>query len=321
MKPLLNLQPETLIDMQIVDWGYTTELKARTYSHFKRWIDKGMNTPLGYLSDERGDKREDLRHYFSDAKSAIVFLFDYTPAKKFISENSSKAKIASYTQGFDGKDYHFWIRERLEKIGDLLISEDSSLEFKVSLDIHPVLERDLAYRAGLGWFGKNTMLISQKHGSFFLIGSLILNKELKVKTIEVDTDHCGSCTRCIDACPTNAILENGLSIDTSKCISTHTIEVFKDEKPPVGYPTKTEEVFGCDICQDVCPWNTRPMEKAKSGICNDKFYKFFNREISEIWNDIESMSNNEFKRFFFGTSFYRSGKRGLLKNLRPYLLA
>ena len=321
MKSLLNLSAETLSDMQIVEWGYTNELKARTYPEFKQWIDKGLNSPLEYLSGERGDKREDLREYFPQAKSAIVFLFDYTSAKKFMVEKAGSQRIASYTQGFDGEDYHFWIRERLGKIGNSLVTKVDGLEFKISLDIHPVLERDLAYRAGLGWFGKNTMLISQKHGSFFLIGSLILSKTLNLNVSEIDTDHCGNCTRCIDACPTNAIMNEGLSLDTSKCISTHTIEVFKDKESPAGYPTETQEIFGCDICQDVCPWNSKPLKHTKSFLNNEKFYGFFTRDISEIYSDIESMSNNEFKRFFFGTSFYRSGKRGLLKNLRPYLLA
>lgn len=319
MKPLFNFTVDDLQKYKIIDWGYTEELSARTYHHFESWLKKGVNEPLHYLEGKRGKIRESLIEFYPEAKSAISFLFDYTPAKKTMLSESEKTKIASYTMGFEGEDYHFWIGRRLEEIGKKLKDDIFELDFKLTLDIHPVLERDLAYRAGLGWFGKNTMLISKSQGSYFIIGSLIFNQKLDFESRNIEADHCGTCTRCIDACPTNAISKDFPEIITDRCISTHTIEVFKDETPPKGYPTTTHEIFGCDICQDVCPWNSKPLARASSEVIENKFYDFFSRDINIIYSEIKEMSNNEFKRFFHGSSFFRSGKRGLLKNLRPYL--
>lgn len=319
MNTLLTLTADQLSKMRISDWGYTESLEATSFNQLKEWISLKLNGPLKYLEGERLEKRKSLLELYPESRSALVFLFDYTETKKSLNSQNQNQKVASYTLGFNGEDYHFWIKGKLNLIGEELKKSRPGLNFKISLDIHPVLERDLAHRAGLGWFGKNSMLISKEYGSFTLIGSLILNQTLDLDIKEIESDHCGTCRRCIDACPTIAIKEGSLTIDANKCISTHTIEIFKDEKPPEGFPTPTEEIFGCDICQDVCPWNSKPLDKSVARVSDDKIYTFFNRDILEIYNDIEGMSNNEFKKFFFGTSFFRSGKRGLIKNLRPYL--
>ena len=317
MNNLKHISTQTLQSMQVVSWGHTNNLKAMTFNQFNDWVASGLHGSLNYLADERKDKRKSLTQVYPDAKSALVFLFDYRAAAKLNQEGKPTSKIASYTIGFDDQDYHFWIKEKLKTIGELLKEQDENLSFDISLDVHPVLERDLAYRAGLGWFGKNSMLINKEFGSYQLIGSLILNKELGLTLKEIETDHCGTCTRCIDACPTNAILDN-TTIDASKCISTFTIETFKDESPPKGYPTKTNEVFGCDICQQVCPWNTKPLSKVES-LLTSKWYDFFNRSFDKIYKEISEMSNNEFKKFFKGSSFERGGKRALLKNLKLFI--
>jgi epoxyqueuosine reductase len=207
----------------------------------------------------------------------------------------------------------------LNEIGEKLKIDLPELEYKISLDVHPVLERDLAYRSGLGWFGKNSMLINQENGSYTLIGSLLLNQKLELPIKSPASDHCGTCTRCIDACPTNAIDGDMRVIESKKCISTFTIEQFKDGPAPSGFPVETKEVFGCDICQEVCPWNNKPLAKAIPEESASELVKFFNRDIQTIHDDISAMSNNAYKRFFKGTSFERSGKRGLLKNLKLYL--
>ena len=305
-------------DYQIVDFGYTEELEPRTYKEFLQWIELNYNGPLNYLADHRKDIRKSLKDVYSDCESSLVFLFDYRSSKKFIEETKPKNKIASYTVGFEDQDYHFWIKEKLERMGRDLQAVFNGLEFKLSLDIHPVLERDLAERAGLGWFGKNSMIINQKFGSYNLIGSLLLNQKLPLNFRPSVADHCGNCTRCLDACPTNAILDGSRTIDSSKCISTFTIELFKDSQPPTGYPSQENEVFGCDICQEVCPWNIKPMQTA-SKIESSDLVDFFNRDLSEVCCDIEAMSNKNFKTFFKSTSFERVGKRGLLKNLKYYL--
>lgn len=296
-----------LSKFKVVDWGYTEELEPRTYQHYLDWVNKGLHAPLKYLSDERRDKRASLDLVYPEAKSALVFLFDYRSAKVFMEKLNPENKLASYSFGFDDLDYHHWIKEKL----DLIAIEFGVTDYGISLDVHPVLERDLAYRAGLGWFGKNTMLLNRKFGSYFLIGSLILKEKLEFNKPSIEADHCGSCTRCIDACPTNALKEREL--DSQKCISTFTIETFKEEMPPLGYPTQTNEVFGCDICQEVCPWVNKTL--GKESIEKSWLVDFFNRSQNEIKEEVEALSNKQFKEKFRRTSLERLGKKGLLKNL------
>lgn len=316
MKPLLDISVDELQSHQIVAWGYTEELNAISFKNYENWVKSGFHGDLKYLSDHRKDLRSSLAHFFPDANSAISFLFDYRNARKV---KTSKYKVASYVTGFDDQDYHYWIQEKLELIADGIQKILPSLNYKISLDIHPVLERDLAYRAGLGWFGKNSMLINRKVGSFNLIGSIVLDKKLPIEFHQMETDHCGNCTACIDACPTNAILTTERQIDASKCISHFTIETFKDYVPPSGYPTVSQEVFGCDICQDVCPWNKKSMNRVEEIQNKSVLDRFFDRGINDIYNDINELSNNQFKQKFKNTSFERLGKRGLLKNLKYYL--
>jgi epoxyqueuosine reductase len=153
------------------------------------------------------------------------------------------------------------------------------------------------------------MLINKKLGSYFLISSIFLDKKLDLSSKPVEPDHCGTCTRCIDACPTSAIID-GRQIDASKCISTFTIEMFKDNvEAPKGYPSEREEIFGCDICQDVCPWNAKPLLRSELGN-----YAAFEKTFKNI--DLTSISNREFKRVFKGTSLERTGRVGILKNIK-----
>jgi epoxyqueuosine reductase len=267
-------------------------------------VDEGLHGELGYLADHRKDLREKISAFYPNFKSSLVFLFDYTPAAKKNNEDNDHT-FAAYTKGFDGMDYHYWIKDKLEKLTKLLDLE----EYAFSIDAQPVLERDLAFRSGLGWFGKNSMLINKTHGSFFLISAIFLDKKFSLDSNNLETDHCGSCTRCIDACPTNAILDNR-TIDAVKCISTFTIEHFKDDvNPPKGYPTERGEIFGCDICQDVCPWNSKPLMRSEIGN-----YAKFEKTFKEV--DLENISNREFKRIFKATSLERTGRVGILKNLK-----
>jgi epoxyqueuosine reductase len=318
MKDLFNISKQELAAAQIVQWGYTEQLEPTTYQQFLGWIDQNLHGPLKYLADERKTKRQSLKEVFPECESALVFLFDYRKAKKFQEMQDPLFKVASYTTGFDDQDYHYWIKEKLEKIGKKLKTHFGDLEFKITLDVHPVLERDLAQRSGLGWFGKNSMLINQEFGSYNLIGSLLLTQKILVTKASLEVDHCGSCNRCILACPTNAILDENRSIDASKCISNFTIELFKDEAPPVGYPANSHEIFGCDICQEVCPWNDKSLKKV-TDLPESKMVDFFNRELKDIYQNIEVMSNREYKEFFKHTSFERTGKKGFLKNLKYYL--
>lgn len=311
-------------DLGIVDWSYTEELGPLSYEHYLNWLKAGNNGPLTYLEGERADKRKSLDEVFPGCQSAIVFLFSYAEKKYALEqENLGEAKIASYVTSFDGLDYHYVLRERLEKIAQSLKEQYPNLEAMPSLDILPVLERDLALRSGLGWFGKNSMLIHREHGSFTMIGALLLNQKLELPTRAIETDHCGQCRACADACPTDAIDLESRTLKANLCVSTYTIELFKDAPAPAGYEGM-QEIYGCDICQDVCPWNKRWLrERLKSGALKPFDWNGLERlrdtfligTFSQVVERLEVIGVREFKRLFKGTPLERTGRNGLLKNL------
>ncbi|MCO4795546.1 MAG: DUF1730 domain-containing protein [Bacteriovoracaceae bacterium] len=316
-------------ELSIRDIGYTKLSQPMSFDHYNDWVNEGKHEPLGYLADHRKDLRSDLKNYYPEFKSALVFAFDYSPQKKSLeqfynSEKSNGLKISSYVFGFRGVDYHIELRKRMNEVLDKLKQNRPGLSATYTLDIHPVLERDLAYKSGLGWFGKNSMLINKNFGSFFMIGSLLLDQELELEENTLETDHCGTCRACIDACPTDAIDVENRTIISNKCISTWTIELFKDAAEIPGHKEKgSGEIFGCDICQDVCPWNIKEQEKVPPGdldhLSSTKLKEFFlSRPISEIEKDLSEMSNRGFITKFKGTSLERSGRKGLLKNIKLY---
>lgn len=312
--PVLN--NELLKELGVVDWGYTEEAVPQTLTFFEKWTSEGLHGPLGYLNDHRKDLRRDLRLIYPEFQSALVFLFSYRPAKKWMLENH-RHDVAAYTLGFQGEDYHHALKTRLEKIAATL----PDIKTFISLDVQPVLERDLAYRAGLGWFGKNSMLINRKEGSYFIIGSLLLNKKLPIDKAILDTDHCGQCSACVDACPTHAIHPGSRTIEASQCISTYTIELFKDADAPTGFNQSRGEMFGCDICQDVCPWNRKPLLRTIASLDlkeNLLFLKtwFYEWPKEKLLALIMNESNRGFRKKLFGTPFDRPGKEGWLKNLK-----
>jgi epoxyqueuosine reductase len=329
------LTEDQLKKFGIVDYGYTTDPIPHSIDHYNQWVKQDHHLPLEYLAGDRQKKRQSIKEYWPDFESALTFLFSYHEAHlnlQSLYENNQDwngLKLASYTLGFEGLDYHHILLNRLNEIGEFLIKDDPSLLFKVVLDTHPVLERDLAMRAGLGWFGKNSMLINRSHGSFFIIGSLLLNHKLKSEISEkfkVETDHCGQCTKCIDACPTNAIDPVTRTIKSIDCISTFTIEQFKiDSIPGPKMTLKEGTLFGCDICQDVCPWNKRVdrLFKKSLGFSHLDQHKILNffllRKTTELYKDLFTLTEGGFRRLFRSSSFERSGRRGLLKSLIFYL--
>lgn len=322
-----------LKDYDVIDFGYTEDSVPLSRDHYNHWVSEDRHGPLTYLSGERQEKRQDIKNHWSGFQSAIVFLFSYHSVHHELNElvktheDWNGLKIASYTLGFNGSDYHDELMTKLHSIGEKLKSEHGdTLEYKVVLDTHPVLERDLAMRAGLGWFGKNSMMINRSHGSFFIIGSLLLNKKIKLDKAVLETDHCGQCTKCVEACPTSAIDPVTRTIIAQDCISTFTIEQFKpDTIPSLKMDLTNGFIFGCDICQDVCPWNGRidRLGKVPKVIWNEKQKQtlefFMLRPVEAVHNELETMSGGEFSRLFEKTSFSRSGKRGLFKNLKLYM--
>lgn len=317
-----SLLPEQFLrSLGISEWGYTEEPIPNSFARYEAWVAEGNSKPLGYLADERKDLRKDIRLIFPEFQSALVFLFPYTPTKKWMLENQ-RFEIAGYALGFEGEDYHFTLKRKLTEITRHLEENIPTLKTFTALDAQPVLERDLAFRAGLGWFGKNSMLINQKEGSYFIIGSLLLNQKLAIESQTSDVDHCGQCLACVEACPTNAIDPVTRTLRASDCISTFTIEVFKDQEPPNGFENSRGEIFGCDICQDVCPWNRKPLMKSLSSLAlNPKF--LFLKELFYGPKDVLSLliskeSNRGWRKKLQGSALDRPGKEGWLKNLKRY---
>lgn len=321
---------QILNEFGLSKWGIVNASRPKSLNRFKNWLKEGLYGALTYLADDRAIKREDLKNYFPEVKSTLVIAFDYShiarSAKKFYaSEKSNGLKIANYVFGFKGRDYHYEVRETLTQVGERLKELFPDLNYKFSLDTQPILERDFAYQSGLGWYGKNSMLINRDIGSYFIIGSLLLDHEVEAPNNKFETDHCGQCTRCADACPTQAIDLEKRTIIADKCISTFTIEHFKEVEAPKGFENSNGEIFGCDICQDVCPWNrrlerhtvsdTRVFEESSEDIVGF----FLKRDTSEIIDNLSKMSNREYRRTFKDTPLERTGRVGILKNLKAIL--
>lgn len=298
------LNEESLKRLGVGDFAYTETLIPLTLATYQKWVALGFQGPLKYLADERQKIRSDLRLFFPEAHSALVFLFPYK-------KNIKSERLAAFITGFENKDYHHILEARLDELGKELKKCDPELNYKISLDRHPVLERDLAYRAGLGWFGKSSMLIHPKLGTFFMIGALVLSKKLELPLKPLQGEYCGACQRCIDSCPTKAIT-SPKTLEAKKCISCHTLELFKEADPPQGYQTQ-DYILGCDRCQEVCPWNKKHLYSEN---VQGELEAFFARPLDEIQKDIEALSKKDYERKFKGTSLERLGKQGLLKNLK-----
>lgn len=298
-----SLAQADLKSLGVGDYAYTEELVPQTLNHYQDWLLKGHQGPLKYLADERKTLREDLRHFFPEVKSVLVFLFPYKKKKE-------SQRLAGFITGFEEKDYHEVLEERLQDLGKKLQGDFPELKFKVTIDKHPVLERDLAYRAGLGWFGKSSMLIHPKLGTFHLIGTLLLSQTFAHPLRKKEGEYCGACQRCMDSCPTKAIVAPKV-LEANKCISCFTLELFKEALYPQGYQGQSYRA-GCDLCQEVCPWNKKHLVEGQELTALEKL---FEKDDEELRGELESLSKKDFLTRFRGTSFYRLGKRGLLKNL------
>ena len=228
--------------------GWTTLDKPLSLTLYKSWISEGLHGDMEYLKAHIAAK-EDFGRVLPRAHSAIVVTRSYEPHPR--PARPLRLPVARYARG---EDYHHWFREELAGAASQLKRIYPDDEFLCATDSMPVLERDLAYRAGLGWIGKNTMLLNEKRGSLFFIGEIITTLKLTA-TLEAAADRCGTCTRCIDACPTGAIVE-ARKLDARKCISYLTIEA---KHPPQGElrDLNSHFYYGCDICQTVCPWNQK----------------------------------------------------------------
>lgn len=211
----------------------------------RKWLDQKRHGEMGYM-ENHFEKRTDPSKLVQNAKSVIVLLYNYSPPET-LSKNDFRISKYAY-----GHDYHNVIKSKLKDLLSFIQNQFPETAGRAFVDSAPVLERSLAQLAGLGWIGKNTCLITKEQGSYFFISELIIDLELP-EDKEAVPNHCGGCTRCIQACPTGALDDKGL--DSNKCISYLTIEYRKDQLP-ADFTDKMEGwIFGCDTCQDVCPWN------------------------------------------------------------------
>lgn len=264
------------------------------------WLNKNMHGEMSYM-ENHFDKRLDPTKLVDDSKSVVSLLLNYYPSE--IQKDSEAPKLSKYAYG---TDYHFVIKDKLKHLLNFIQEEIGEVSGRAFVDSAPVLDKAWAAKSGLGWIGKHSNLLTQKVGSFYFIAELIIDLELEYDSPV--TDHCGSCTACIDACPTQAIVDPYV-VDGSKCISYFTIEL-KNEIPTHVQGQFDDWMFGCDICQDVCPWN--------------RFSKPHNEPLFNPHPELLSMSKKEweeitqevFSEIFRKSAVKRTKYTGLMRNIK-----
>lgn len=265
------------------------------------WLNKGMHGNMGYMANHF-DLRTDPQKLVPGAKSVITLLINYFPEEK---QREGTPKISKYAWG---KDYHEVIRAKLNHFLKVLKTEIGDFAGRGFVDSAPVLERSWAQKSGLGWIGKNGNLINKQQGSFFFIATLITDLALNADN-NSSQDYCGTCTKCIDACPTEAILPNKV-VNGSKCISYFTIEL-KDALIPDKVKGQFDNwLFGCDVCQDVCPWN----RFAKPN--TEKAFKPMPEILNYAQKDWDELTEEKFKILFADSPIKRTKFKGIKRNLQ-----
>ncbi len=265
----------------------------------ENWLKSGMQGRMAYM-DSNIDKRLDPRLLVYGAKSVISVMYNYYTDKK--QKDNSAPQISKYAFG---EDYHFVVKEKLRELLFYIQTEIGEVNGRCFVDSAPILERAWAAKSGLGWVGKNANIINKNSGSFFFLAEIILDLELNYDSPV--QDFCGTCTACIDACPTDAIVAPTL-IDGSKCISYFTIEL-KDELPIEMKGKFNNWAFGCDICQDVCPWNSFAVNHNE--IKFEPSEDFLNLK-SDDWQEI---TEDVFKKLFKKSALKRTKYKGLRRNI------
>lgn len=262
------------------------------------WLENNMHGEMSYM-ENHFDKRLDPTKLVPDSKSVISLLLNYFPSEEQVSDSY---KISKYAYG---TDYHFVIKDKLKELLHFITSEIGEVHGRAFVDSAPVLDKAWAAKSGLGWIGKHSNLLSKQTGSFYFIAELIIDLDLEYDTVV--TDHCGSCTACIDACPTQAIVEPYV-VDGSKCISYFTIEL-KNEIPASVKGQFDDWIFGCDVCQDVCPWN-RFSQSHREPLFdpNPQLLDMTKKDWEEITTDV-------FQKLFKKSAVKRTKFSGLQRNI------
>lgn len=280
--------------------------KSETYPALQKWIDAGMHADMDWMSREDAmEKREDPRNILSTAKYVITLAFNYAPYEisQELLDDPSRGIIARYAL-YD--DYHKVIKKRLVRLGKALSVKVGGCDWKAYVDTGPFLEREWAERAGLGFTGRNSLLINNKLGSYLFLSEILVSAELPVIQYE-KKGSCARCTNCMDKCPTGAIVADR-TVDARKCISYLTIE-HKGSIPEQFRPLMRNRIYGCDICQEVCPWNQNRGEQEKSD------FKIREQLVAPKLEQLLIFDEDEFRERFAGSPIRRAKREGFMRNV------
>lgn len=296
-----------LIRKEALDLGFDqigfakAEKLEREAERLEKWLSSGAHGSMGYMANHF-EKRVDPRELVPGARTVISLSYNYFTQEKQHDPEAPKISIYAY-----GKDYHKVIKKKLKALLERIQEEIGEINGRCFVDSAPVMEREWAQLSGLGWNGKNTLTINPKRGSYFFLAEIIIDLE-----VEPDVplkDHCGTCTRCIDACPTQAIDMNGYWLDASKCISYLTIEL-KDNIPEEFSGNMDNWMFGCDICQQVCPWNKFSRQHQEPA------FKPKEQLLDMTAGEWKEITKEVFEDLFAGSAVKRTGYEGLKRNIR-----
>jgi epoxyqueuosine reductase len=301
--------------------GVTSAVTHPDFARFENWVHSGKAAALHYLTDRRATLRAHPQSLLPDARSIICLGKLYNTDRPYSTDLSSSdlssseinpahGWISRYAWGLD---YHDVLRPALEELVLRLTTLNGApFQSKICIDTAPLLERSYAHSAGLGWIGRNTCLINQQHGSWFFLAELLV--DLPLAPDLPAPDLCGTCTRCIRACPTNAIVPNpsgGFDIDARLCISYLTIEE-RGPIPAALAPAQGHHIFGCDICQDVCPWNHRA-HRQRTDLTTE--IAFAPRLFAPHLDQLSQLAEDDFRRIFRRTPIWRTKYEGFLRNV------
>ncbi len=285
--------------------GITPAAQSETIARYRQWVESGYAGKMNYLKKHLPLK-VDVRQLMAEAKSVISLAMNYytlDPPKGF-ADDPARGQISRYAWG---DDYHDVIRQRLSELIDFIRqTAETELKTRVCVDTAPIIEREYAQKAGIGWIGKNTNLIHWRSGSWYFLAEVLINIDLE-SDIPSLRGSCGTCTRCIEACPTDAIIEPNL-LDSRLCISYLTIEL-KESIPKALRPKIGNLIFGCDICQEVCPWNSKAVPT------DEPAFQPRDGNLTPKLLSLIGMTQHEFSRRFKGSPIKRTKRRGFLRNV------
>lgn len=283
--------------------GIAPASEADGFLHLQDWLAQGFAGDMQYLS-RHAEARRHPGSILPNVKTVVMVGINYKPedSGSQIKEAADSGRVSCYARGLD---YHDVMRSKLKSLLAWVQREAPHTQGRAVVDTAPLLERDFARRAGLGWIGKNTMLIHRTLGSYLFLGALLLDLPLGVDE-PFSTSHCGTCTRCLDACPTNAFVAP-FRLDARRCISYLTIEL-RGAIPEDLRPQMSDWIFGCDVCQQVCPWNRKPPAGTDESLKPNVTGQFLDAA------QLLGMNEAEFRKQFRHTPLWRSGRGGLLRN-------